>query len=121
MEEQNRRIQAQARQEQNAKSSDEAMLDFLDKSMKELDTCQTIAARITAGDKVPDEDLRYLMRHDPDSYRLAIAMRKPKPDPRLWKSALDDEQRESPASGDGASAVQEASAAAARSGGRSAV
>ena len=98
LEEQNRRVEEEARQESGA--NEERMLGYLEKSLKELKTCQTISARITAGDKVPDEDLRYLMTHDPDGYRLALAMRTPKADPQKWESALDDEQKEEMESGE---------------------
>ena len=69
-------------------------LDAAAKKLKVMRQCQKIAARIMAGDKVPPEDERYLMENDPESYKLAIAMRKPKEDPKEYDSVLEDEDRE---------------------------
>lgn len=74
-------------------------LDRLDKMMKALLNCQKIAARIMAGDRVPPEDLRYLEENDPEGYKLALALRKPKKDPKEWDSVLEDEDRAEASSG----------------------
>ena len=42
--------------------------------------CQ-IAASIMRGDRVPPEDMAYLMNNDPEGYKLAMAMRRENPDP----------------------------------------
>ena len=55
--------------------------------------CQKIAASIMKGNRVPPEDLEYLMKNDPDGYKLAMAMRRENPDPEDEKSVLDDEDR----------------------------
>lgn len=103
LEEQNRMLEEQAQKEREGKEggSKEAALDLLDKSMKELNNCQKISARIIKGDIVPPEDLRYLMEHDPQGYRLAMAMRRPKEDPEECKSVLTEEDREGDAGGGG--------------------
>ena len=99
LETQNRRMQAlwqdrQSRQsEDEGQSEEEAQLKHLGEAMKGMNTCHKIAARIMAGDKVPPEDMQYLMTHDPEGYKLALAMRKPKADPKEHKSALDEEDR----------------------------
>ena len=45
------------------------------------------------GNRVPPEDLRYLMEHDQAGYKLAMAMRRHNPDPEDEESVLDDEDR----------------------------
>ena len=45
------------------------------------------------GNRVPLEDLRYLMEHDQAGYKLAMAMRRHNPDPEDEESVLDDEDR----------------------------
>lgn len=99
LEVQNQKAQEQARLEaerkSGGKSEEEQALDLLNKSLKAMKKCEKIAARIMAGDKVPPEDERYLMKNDLEGYRMAIALRKPKKDPKEWKSVLDDEDRKS--------------------------
>ncbi len=95
-----------------------AQLEAFDKEMKTMQKCQKIAARIMAGDKVPPEDLRYLMEHDSNGYKLAMALRRPKEDPEEWESVLDDEDRNGGTSeGGDASAADAAPAPAADAGG----
>ena len=110
LEEQNQQAQEQARLEaerkSGGKSEEEHALDLLKNSLK----CVKIAARIMAGDKVPPEDERYLMENDPEGYKMALAMRKPKKNPKEWKSVLEDEDRKSASqdngSGEGPSDVE---------------
>lgn len=68
-------------------------LDFLDKEMDIMRKCQKIAASIMKGDNVPPEDLIYLMEHDKEGYKMALALRKPKEDPEDCESVLDDEDK----------------------------
>lgn len=68
-------------------------LDILDKGLKVLNKCQKIAASIMKGDNVPPEDLIYLMKNDPEGFKMAMAMRRPKEDPEDVESVLDDEDR----------------------------
>lgn len=75
-------------------SSEEQVLKTLREAMEILKTCSKIAARVKAGDKVPLKDLRYLMKHDMRSYLLAMTMRKPKEDPKVWKSAIPKEDQD---------------------------
>lgn len=99
LEEQNQQAQEQARLEAerktNGKSEEEQALDLLNKSLKAMKKCEKIAARIMAGDKVPPEDERYLAENDMEGYRMALALRRPKKDPKEWKSVLEDEDRKS--------------------------
>ena len=58
-----------------------------------LNKCNKIAASIMKGNRVPTEDLRYLMEHDQAGYKLAMAMRRHNPDPKDEESVLDEEDR----------------------------
>ena len=91
LEEQNRQAMEQAQQKDRAGKD---KLDVLEKSLRELRNCQKIFARVRAGDKVPVEDLRYLMVKDPAGYRLAMATRKPKKNPEEHDSVLTDQDRQ---------------------------
>ena len=68
-------------------------LDLLSQGLRVLELCQKIAASIMKGDKVPPEDLKFLMENDPDGYRLAMAMRRHKEDPEEVESVLEDEDK----------------------------
>lgn len=74
-------------------------LDALEKGLKIMKKCQEIAARIMRGDKVPPQDERYLMENDPNGYKLAMAMRKPKKNPKKWDSIVDKEKQSSQTGG----------------------
>lgn len=63
-----------------------AMAEYL----KVMQRCQEIARRLMRGDRVPPEDEQYLMTNDPKSYKLALAARKPNPNPRQWDSVLPE-------------------------------
>ena len=69
-------------------------LDALAKAMDTLEKCRKIAASIMKGDKVPPEDMEYLMNNDPDGFKLAMAMRREKKDPEDCESVLDEEDRQ---------------------------
>lgn len=97
LEERNRQIMEASRKREEKSSPEERQLDLMEKALKTMDKCQKIFARVSAGDKVPPEDLRYLERNDPEGYKLALALRTPKKHPKEWKSVLDDEDRERPA------------------------
>ena len=49
-------------------------LDAMEKKLKVMNKCQKIAASIMRGDRVPPEDMAYLMNNDPEGYKLAMAM-----------------------------------------------
>lgn len=68
--------------------------DALGEQMKTMERCHKIAARIMRGDKVPPQDEQYLMLNDPDGYKLAMAMRTPKRNPKKWESVLKEEEKE---------------------------
>ena len=83
--------------------AEEDKLDALSEQIKVQQKCMKIAMRIMQGKKVPPQDERYLMEHDPKGYKLAMALRKPpKKDEKECKSVLDDEDKQSgEASGSG--------------------
>ena len=68
-------------------------LDAMEKKLKVMNKCQKIAASIMRGGRVPPEDMAYLMNNDPEGYKLAMAMRRPKKDPERVESVLDEEDR----------------------------
>lgn len=72
-------------------------VEAMKKQMKTLRQCAKIAASLREGDNVPPEDLRFLIRNNPQLYTLAMAMRKPKEDPEDCKSVLEKEEEESSA------------------------
>lgn len=72
-------------------------IEAMKKQMKTLRQCAKIAASLREGDNVPPEDLRFLLRNNPQMYTLAMAMRKPKEDPEDCKSVLEKEEEESSA------------------------
>ena len=76
-----------------AMESKKKELDSMEKRLDVLRKCQKIAASIMKGNRVPPEDLQYLMNNDPEGYKLAMAMRRPNPDPEDEKSVLDDEDK----------------------------
>lgn len=106
LKEQARRTQELARRqaEKQNGSEEESELDALAKTMKKMKKCQEIAARIMRGDKVPPEDEAYLMQNDVTGYKLALAMRTPKKDPKEWDSLLDEEDKQGGGSGEAESA-----------------
>lgn len=73
--------------------SESDMLDALGENMKVVDRCHKIAVRIMRGDKVPPQDEQYLMKNDPEGFKLAMAMRRPKRKPKKWESVLKDEEK----------------------------
>lgn len=95
--------------------SGDPQLDALEEGLKSMRRCQEIARRIMRGDKVPPEDERYLMENDPEGFKLAMAMRKPKKKPKEWESVLRDEKKSQQQSDGG----EEAAPAAEASGGAS--
>lgn len=80
--------------ELDEESGENAELKALGESMKTMERCHKIAARIMRGDKVPPQDERYLMLNDPDGYKLAMAMRTPKRNPKKWESVLKEEEKD---------------------------
>lgn len=68
-----------------------SMLDSYKKQLDIMNKCAKISASISAGDRVPPEDLRYLKEHDMNAYRLAMATRKPKHDPKDKETVLSEE------------------------------
>ncbi|HAK43853.1 MAG TPA: hypothetical protein DCM59_15555 [Clostridium sp.] len=58
--------------------------------LKVLVTCLEIARRISGGDKVPQADHQYLIKHDSALYARSIMMRFPKNDPHEYKQLSED-------------------------------
>lgn len=107
MEQQSQRLAALLRQDQPAEKktyiwdmldgeeeTGNSEADALGEQMKAMERCHKIAARIMRGDKVPPEDEQYLMLNDPDGYKLAMAMRTPKRNPKKWESVLKEEEKD---------------------------
>ena len=92
-EEQNRLRQAEEQRRTAQKQSGSSELDLLEKALDVQDKCLKIAASIMKGNRVPPEDLEYLMNNDPEGYKLAMALRRENPDPEDEKSVLDDEDK----------------------------
>ena len=81
------RMQSLQMQEQSKKQTD-SMQKALDKMKK----CSRIAAHIQKGGKVPPEDEKYLIEHDPKLYMMAMAMRMMKKDKdKKYDSELTEE------------------------------
>lgn len=104
VQEQNQRMweQAQEREQRRQGRLDDSLsaleaskkqLDAMGEKLKVQDKCQKIAAAIMRGDRVPPEDLEYLMNNDPEGYKLAMAMRREKKDPEDVESVLDEEDK----------------------------
>lgn len=85
------RLAQKKKQEDSHSSTEEALLDYADKTLKAMFKCQKIAARISAGDNVPPQDIKYLIKNDPSGYKLAMATRIPKPKPKDYDTVLDEE------------------------------
>lgn len=90
-----REMRRQERQSDSlsALESKKQALDKLEKESDILSKCLKIAAAIMKGDRVPPEDLKYLMEHDAAGYKLAMAMRREKKDPEDVESVLDEEDK----------------------------
>lgn len=64
------------------------------KDARMMAKCYLIARRITAGDTVPDKDIRYLQKNDQELYTMAMKMRVPKKDPKEYDSVLEEEDQD---------------------------
>lgn len=93
------KAQQQARQteldmlKQQLESSNE-QAEAAEDSFKAFSKCLIIAQRITKGDKVPTQDIKYLMENEPDLYKQAIMFRQPNPKPKEYDTVLEDEDLE---------------------------
>lgn len=65
----------------------------LKEDLEVMKECAKIAANIRSGDRVPPEDLRYLIKHDPKFYMMAMAVREPKEDPDKCDRVSKDEEQ----------------------------
>ena len=127
LEEQSRKMWDEVREREQRRQSrmdsaaqpDSGEMDLLRKGLRVLELCRKIAASIIKGNKVPPEDLKYLMENDPDGYRMAMAMRRHNPDPEEEESVLTDEDKNGGSTGEtgGGEAPSVESAAPAGGGG----
>lgn len=80
--------------------------------------CMEISRRIMAGKKVPPQDEQYLMEHDPEGYKLTMALRKPpKKNEKECESVLKDEEEGSGETGETGETAAPAEGGEAPSGG----
>lgn len=100
IEEKNRlKAQQQARQteldmlKQQLESSDK-QAEAAEDSFRAFSKCLIIAQRITRGDKVPSQDIKYLMKHEPDLYKQSIMLRQPNDKPKEHDTVLEEEDLE---------------------------
>lgn len=87
------KIDQMGQPQEKEQSTGSSWLDHMKKEMDIMDKCARISASISAGDRVPPEDLKYLKEHDMNAYRLAMVTRKPKKDPEDKESVLSDEDK----------------------------
>ena len=74
--------------------TEEGQLDELSDALDIQMKCLKIAMNMMKGRKVPPEDERYLMEHDPEGYKVAIAMKAlVKEDKKECESVLKDEDK----------------------------
>lgn len=106
MEEQRARTEAALLAGTKKEKKSDGILDMLDgtdadsaemkaemEQLKVQQRCMEISRRIMAGKKVPPQDERYLMEHDPEGYKITIALRKPpRKNEKECKSVLEDEE-----------------------------
>jgi len=78
----------------------EKRLEMMRKQLRIQRLCMKIAVSVKRGDRVPPEDLAFLAKNDPEGYKLAMAMRKPKRNPEKCDSVLKDEDKKSEPFGD---------------------
>ena len=72
---------------------DSQELDAQMEALRVQQKCMEISRRIMAGKRVPPEDEQYLMEHDPEGYKLTIALRRPPKDDEECESVLNEEDR----------------------------
>lgn len=112
MEEQRAQAQAALQAGGKERKKSGSILDLLDgpdsteleaemEQMKVRRRCMEISRRIMAGKRVPPQDEQYLMEHDPEGYKLTMALRKPpKKDEKECESVLKDEEEGSGETGE---------------------
>lgn len=65
------------------------------KSISDVSKAMKISRRILNGDKVPLKDMKFLAEKFPDLYKNALMFRKQNPEPKKYKSCLDDDDEKS--------------------------
>ncbi len=73
------------------KQLEESKKDKSSDRFQDLAKCMKIAARIMHGDKVPMKDMKFLAEKNPDMFRNAIMLKQHNPEPKKYKSVLDDD------------------------------
>lgn len=61
------------------------------KTAEQQSKCMLIAMRIAAGDKVPQKDIKFLIKYNMGLYAKAMQMRIPKTEPEEYDTVLDEE------------------------------
>ncbi len=89
-----KQLESQKAMFQSQLESSKEQAEAVEDSFSTFSKCMTIAHRITKGDKVPTQDMKYLMENEPDLYKQAIMLRQPNPKPKEHKSVLEDEDLE---------------------------
>lgn len=74
--------------------SSKEQTEAMEEEFEILSNCMKIAMRILHGDKVPAEDIKYLMENQPDLYKMAMTMQYENDDPKEYDSVLEDEDSE---------------------------
>ncbi len=121
MEEQNARLRALLSRPAEEKKDEGGLLGYMETEEEKLDglseeldiqmKCLEIAMNMMKGKKVPPEDEKYLMEHDPDGYKMAMAMKAMvKEDKKECKSVLDEEDKNGGTSETSAAPVEDSSA-----------
>ena len=108
--EMDRQSMEEERKRLEAKRQKNGELEMLSKSLDVMEKCRKIASRIIKGDKVPPQDEQFLMEADPEGYKLALACRVPKENPKKWESVLEDEEQENGSAGEAESGGETAEA-----------
>lgn len=120
MEEQNAQLRALLSRPAEEKKDEGGLLGYMETEEEKLDglseeldvqmKCLEIAMNMMKGKKVPPEDEKYLMEHDPNGYKMAMAMKAlVKEDQEECKSVLDEEDKNGGASETGAAPVEDSS------------
>lgn len=95
-------LEMMQKQVEAAQKQGEAMSKTMEVQMK----CMTIAMHIISGDKVPQEDHRYLSEKDRELYMKALSMRIEKEKPEECDRVSEDEEEENNNNSEEASTIK---------------
>ncbi len=80
-------LEAMKKQMEQSEENNKSSINDLSKAMK-------IASRIMNGDKVPMKDRKFLAEKYPDLFKNALMFRRQNPEPKKYKSCLDNDDDE---------------------------